>query len=133
LLRLGFVAHAGNGLANLRSNETKKMRSLSQNEPINVISATDSMKYSVPVLLLALALASGCALFPTKSKTKALKESPPAAEVENEFRDRWINQRVHDLMVAGNAKTEVEAKAMASAEFVKKFPYIRLHPAKAGQ
>ena len=116
----------------MRSNENKKMRSRSEAGYFNTISATDSMKYSAPVLLLALALASGCSLFPSKSKKAGPKELPPAAEIEAEFRDRWIDRRAHDLLVAGNAKTEQEARTMAASEFAKQFPFIRASAAKSG-
>ena len=89
------------------------------------------MKYSVPVLLLTLALASGCIMFPTKTKkATAQKEPPPAAEIESEFRNRWIDRRIHELMGSGTAKTEAEARATAAAEFIKQFPYIRPEPTK---
>ena len=117
----------------MRSNENKKMRSRSEAGYFNTISATDSMKYSAPVLLLALALASGCSLFPSKSKKAGPKELPPAAEIEAEFRDRWIDRRAHDLLVAGNAKTEQEARTMAASEFAKQFPFIRSSAARSGR
>jgi hypothetical protein len=104
------------------------MRSRSRNESLNTISAIESMKYSVPMLLLALALASGCSLLPSKTRKASPSTivEPPAAEMEAEFHDRWVDRRAHELMVAGTAKTDAEAKAMASAEFIKQFPYIRL-------
>ena len=107
------------------------MHSQSEARSINTISATDSMKYSVPVLLLAVTLASGCALLQLKSKKSAPVELPPAAAVEAEFYDRWVAQRIHELLAAGNAKTETEARAMAVAEFAKQYPYIRLPAAKS--
>jgi hypothetical protein len=114
----------------MRSNENKKMRSRSEAGSINTILATDSMKYSVSVLLLVLALASGCSLFAHKSKKAGPKELPPAAEIEAEFRDRWIDRQIHELLLAHSAKTEDEARAMASAEFVKQYPFIRPSMAK---
>jgi hypothetical protein len=110
------------------------MLSLSTNESFNTFPAIDSMKYSVPLLVLTLTLSSGCFLFPTKArKAAAQKEAPPATEIEAEFHDRWIERRSHELIVAGTAKTEAEAKAKASAEFLKQFPYIRAIPAKSSK
>lgn len=116
-------------------NETKKMRSRSRNESLNTIPAIESMKYSAPVLLLTLALASGCSLLPSKARKPSPTAivQPPAAEIEAEFHDRWVDRRAHELMVAGTAKTDAEAKAMASAEFIKQFPYIRLPAEKSAR
>lgn len=88
------------------------------------------MKYSVPALLVALTLASGCGLLQVKSKKSAPAEVPPATAVEATFRDRWMAQRIHDLLAAGSAKTEDEAKEMAAAEFAKQFPFVRQPAAK---
>jgi len=88
------------------------------------------MKYSVPVLLLAITLAAGCHLLQPTPKKSGPVELPPATEVETQFRDRWISRRVHELMAAGTAKSEDEAKAMAAAEFAKQYPYIRMEAAK---
>lgn len=83
------------------------------------------MKTSVPaVLVLALTLATGCSLFHSKSKKAGPPELPPAAGIEAEFRDRWMNKRVHELLVAGTAATEAEAKQTAAAEFAKQYPYL---------
>jgi hypothetical protein len=114
----------------MRRNETKKMRSRSDHRSLNNVAAIDSMKYSVPALLFALTLASGCGLLEVKSKKSAPAELPPAAAVEAEFRDRWVAQRTHELLAAGNVKTEDDAKAMAVAEFAKQFPFIRRPVAK---
>jgi hypothetical protein len=117
----------------VRLNETKKMRSRSHNESLNTISATESMKHSVLALLLVLAFASGCNLFPTKSKKVTLKELPPSAGIEAEFRDRWIDSRVHQLLAAGTAKTEPEAKAIAASEFAKQYPFLRASASKSAK
>ena len=87
------------------------------------------MKYSVPAFLCALALASGCSFFRSTPKKAAPPELPPAAEVQTEFHDRWMDKRVHELLAAGSAKTEDEARAMAEAEFAKQYPFVKV-PAK---
>ena len=83
------------------------------------------MKNLVPAtLVLALTLTTGCSLFHSKNKKPNPPELPPAAGIEAEFRDRWMNKRVHDLLVSGVVKTEDEAKQMAAAEYVKQYPYV---------
>jgi len=76
------------------------------------------------VLLGALVLTAGCHLF--HHREKAAPELPPAAGVESEFRDRWIERRVHDLTAANPNLTEAEARQTAAAEFAKQFPYVSL-------
>ncbi len=88
------------------------------------------MKHSVLALLLVLAFASGCNLFPTKTKKVTPKELPPSTGIEVEFRDRWIDSRIHQLLAAGTAKTESEARGIAAAEFVKQFPFLRASASK---
>jgi hypothetical protein len=88
------------------------------------------MKYSVPALLLALTLASGCSLLTVKSKKSAPVELPPATAVEVEFHDRWVAQRIHELLAAGTAKTEAEARGMAATDFAKQYPFIHLPATK---
>lgn len=86
------------------------------------------------VVLAALALlllsASGCALF--RHKKHRQPELPPAVGIQTEFRSRWVNQRVHDLMNAKPAPTEAEARRQAEAEFAKQYPYVKI-PAGAAQ
>ena len=83
------------------------------------------MKNPVPaVLVLALALASGCNLFHSKGKRAGPPELPPAAGIEAEFRDRWMTKRVHDLLISGAARTDNEAKQMAANEFTKLYPFV---------
>ena len=107
-------------------NETKKMRSRSKRRSFNTIPAIDSMKSSVPVLLLALALTSGCSLLPFKSKKTAPVVLQPAAAVQAEFHDRWMEKRVHEMLASGSAKTEDEARTMAEAEFAKQYPFVKV-------
>jgi hypothetical protein len=90
------------------------------------------MKYSVPAFLLALILASGCTLLQPKPKTKGPPPLPPAAEIEAEFHDRWMDKRVHELMTSGTAKTEADARRIASAEFTKQYPFVKV-PSQGGK
>lgn len=83
------------------------------------------MKHLVPAALaLLLALAAGCSLLHHRDKKAGQPELPPSAGIEAEFRDRWMNKRVHELLVAGTAATEAEAKQTAAAEFAKQYPYL---------
>lgn len=76
------------------------------------------------VLFGALVITAGCHLF--HHRQKAAPELPPAAGVESEFRDRWIDRRVHDLTAANPNLTEADARQTAEAEFAKQFPYVSL-------
>jgi hypothetical protein len=83
------------------------------------------MKYFVPAtLVLTLALATGCGLLHKKEKKVATPELPPAAAIQADYRDRWVERRTHELLAAGTAKTEAEARAMAAAEFARQNPFI---------
>jgi hypothetical protein len=83
------------------------------------------MKHLFPaVLALLLALASGCSLLHHKDKQTRQPELPPSAGIEAEFRDRWMNKRVHELLAAGTAATEEAAKQMAADEFAKQYPIL---------
>jgi hypothetical protein len=84
------------------------------------------MKSSVSLLLLALVLTSGCSLLPFTSKKTAPVVLQPAAAVQTEFQGRWMDKRVHDLLAAGSAKSEDEARTMAEAEFVKQYPFVKV-------
>ena len=81
------------------------------------------MKTPAPAVLV-LALATGCSLFHSSGKKAGPPELPPAAGIEAEFQDRWMNKRVHDLLASGAAKTDDEAKQMAANEFAKLYPFI---------
>lgn len=69
---------------------------------------------------LVLGSASGCNLF---RKSKKPKQNPAiAAELETDFRQRWIDRRAAELTAQG-----LEAPAagqQATKEFSEKFPYI---------
>jgi hypothetical protein len=83
------------------------------------------MKHFVPAaLILLLALVTGCSLLHHKDRKNRQPELPPSAGIEAEFRDRWMNKRVHELLAAGTAATEDQAKQMAAAEFAKQYPYL---------
>jgi len=81
----------------------------------------------LPALLGVLALTAGCHLF---HHQKAAPELPPAAGIEAEFRDRWMDRRIHDLMATNANLSEAEARQMASAEFARQYPYVGLPPGK---
>lgn len=93
------------------------------------------MKYFAPTtLVLALLLATGCFYFHrkgTKDATAgpAVPELPPALAIQADYRDRWVDRRVHELLAAGTVKTEDEARVMATAEFAKQNPFINPPPA----
>ncbi len=82
------------------------------------------MKFPVrAALVFALVLAAGCTLL--HHRKPSAPEPPPSAGIETEFRDRWIERRVHDLMTANPALPEADARAAAAAEFAKQYPYLR--------
>jgi hypothetical protein len=87
------------------------------------------MKSTVPVLLLALVLTGGCSLFSSASNKNSPVVLQPAAAVQADFHDRWTDKRIHELLTAGTAKTEDEARAVAETEFAKQYPFVKL-PAK---
>jgi hypothetical protein len=99
------------------------MRSRSDNYSVKNNRHTNLMKTPAPAVLV-LALATGCSLFHSSGKKAGPPELPPAAGIEAEFQDRWMNKRVHDLLASGAAKTDDEAKQMAANEFAKLYPYV---------
>lgn len=78
--------------------------------------------FVIAVLAVTFASASGCALF--RHKKHGRPQLPPAAGIEAQFRGRWIDQRVHDLMTAKPPPSEAEARKKAEAEFAKQYPYV---------
>jgi len=87
-----------------------------------------TMKRLLPAVLFGmLVLTAGCHLLHRK---RAAPELPPAAGVEAEYRDRWVDRRVHDLMAANGNLTAAEARQTAESEFAKQFPYVSI-PATA--
>jgi len=82
------------------------------------------MKFPVSAALVsAVLLAAGCTIF--HHKKASAPEPPPSAGIESEFRDRWVDRRVHDLMAANPALSETDARTAAAAEFTKQYPYLR--------
>jgi hypothetical protein len=81
------------------------------------------MKSPVPAaLVIVVVLVAGCTIFHHKRATAP--EPPPAVGIETEFRDRWVDRRVHELMTANPALPEAEARTAAAAEFAKQYPYL---------
>jgi hypothetical protein len=92
------------------------------------------MKYFVPAtLVLTLTLVTGCGLFHKKERKAAIPELPPATGIQVDYRDRWVERRTHELLAAGTAKTEDEARATATAEFAKQNPFINLPATGTGR
>jgi hypothetical protein len=86
------------------------------------------MKFK-PSLLVCLAgllcFGSGCTLF---KKSKKPKENPAiASQVEADFRQRWVDHRVAELVAKGTDATT--AAKQADVEFREKYPYV-LNPKK---
>jgi hypothetical protein len=88
------------------------------------------MKSLGPILFaICLVAATGCRLLHHKGKQTAAPELPPATAVQVEYRDRWVDRRIHELMGSGAVKSEEEARAVAIQEFSKQHPYIDPIPA----
>ena len=71
------------------------------------------------VAVSVLALCGGC-LFP-KNFSKEKKDSHVSADMEKEFRQRWMEKRVGDLTAQG--LSPAAAQAQAAAEFNAKYSY----------
>ena len=83
------------------------------------------MKLKSLLVLCAAAIATfsvtGCNLF---RKNKKPKENPAiASEVEADFRQRWVDHRVAELVAKGTEATA--ARAEAEADFRAKYPYLK--------
>lgn len=64
---------------------------------------------------------TGCNLF---RKNKKPKENPAiASEVEGEFRQRWVDRRVTELVSAGT--DALTARNQAETEFRERYPYVK--------
>lgn len=74
-----------------------------------------SLSLSVAILLAALAT-SGCHFFSKDKKPAKPKENPAlATATEQEFKQRWVDRRVAELVAKGTAPEA--AHAQADAEF----------------
>jgi hypothetical protein len=74
--------------------------------------------------LCAAIVVAGCSLLPFKKHPPKPPEAPPAAAIQEEYRSRWIEKRVHELMAATPGTTDAEARRIANGEFSKQHPYI---------
>ncbi len=48
-----------------------------------------------------------------------------ASELEEEFKERWVSQRVGELIASGAASDGLQARRMALQEFSERFEYVR--------
>jgi len=81
------------------------------------------LKPSIVLALAALVLCSagGCNLF---RKSKKPKDNPAiAADVEAQFRQRWIDKRVAEL--TGQGKDATAARRQAEDEFREHYSYLK--------
>ncbi len=83
-------------------------------------------------LIFLLTLAAGCSLFHHHRRSQA-PTLPPARTVETEYRSRWIQRRVGELLGSGTAKTDAEAQTMAADEFARLYPFIGATGGKPGR
>jgi hypothetical protein len=49
-----------------------------------------------------------------------------ATEVEQEFMQRWVDQRTHDYITQGKFTTDTQARAQATKDFYQQYPYTTL-------
>lgn len=63
---------------------------------------------------------SGCHFF---RKSKKPKDPAIAADVETNFRQRWVERRTAELTAQGTEA--LAARQQAEAEFHEKFPYLK--------
>ena len=76
---------------------------------------------SLFLLTLLVVFSTGCNLF---RKNKKPKENPNiAAQVEADFRERWVDRRVEEL--GGTGIDSAAARTQALSEFQERYPYIR--------
>jgi hypothetical protein len=73
------------------------------------------------VALSVLALGGGC-LFP-KNFSKAKKDKHVSADMEKEFKQRWMEKRVGDLTAQGMSPDKATAQALA--EYDAKYSFTR--------
>jgi len=78
-------------------------------------------KFLLFLLAGAVGLA-GCHHTPRKPKPT----SAVATGVEQEFMQRWVDQRAHDYVMQGKFSTDAEAHTQATQDFYQQFPYTTL-------
>lgn len=83
------------------------------------------MKLKSSLILCVTALtavsATGCNIFKKNKKPK--ENAAIASEVEADFRQRWVDHRVSELVTSGSDATT--ARVQAEADFRAKYPYIK--------
>ncbi len=117
-----LVTHGAEKSDILAERETKKFPSRSFPSLLTFDDSTSTMTKRVfPLLLLVLALAgSGGCVF-SKKAAKPKENSAISSEVETEFRQRWMDKRVSDLVAQGTPAPT--AREQAAAEFKEKYSY----------
>lgn len=84
------------------------------------------MKKIIISLLAGALTLSGC------HRSHKPKPNPAVAtEVEQEFMQRWVDQRAHDYVAQGKFATDSDARAQATKDFYQQYPYTTL-AGKAG-
>lgn len=74
------------------------------------------------ILIVSLALVLGFGTTACRSSKKKDKfANKPAAEMEANFKQRWVDKRTTDLVTKG--VPAADARTQASEEFDKQFPY----------
>lgn len=86
------------------------------------------MKKICILLLAGIVALAGCHHGPRKPKPNPAV----ATGVEQDFMQRWTDQRVHDYLAQGKFTNEAAARAQATQDFYQQFPYTTLAQ-KAGQ
>lgn len=75
------------------------------------------------VLLLAGAVGlAGCHHGPRRPKPT----SAVAAGAEQDFMQRWVDQRAHDYVMQGKFASDADARAQATQDFYQQYPYTTL-------
>jgi hypothetical protein len=79
------------------------------------------MKKILVSLLAGAITLSGC------HRSHKPKPNPAVAtEVEQEFMQRWVDQRAHDYVAQGKFATDSDARAQATKDFYQQYPYTTL-------
>ncbi len=107
----------------MRRRETKKIHWRCRGGFATLSGRIMNLKPTLIVCLSAVALISltGCNFF---RKNKKPKENPKLAlQVEEEFRERWMEKRAAEL--TGQGTDAATAQQQAAREFRERYPYIR--------